>query len=36
MSTEAIIGMVIILTLVVGGFLFFLTKAIKKEHKSNG
>ncbi len=31
MSTGAIVSMIIILTIVAGGFLFFLTKAIKKE-----
>lgn len=31
MSSGAILSMVIILTVVVGGFVFFLTKAIKKE-----
>lgn len=35
MSTSAIIGMIVILTTVMGGFLFFLTKAIRKE-KQNG
>ncbi|MFK7953525.1 MAG: MetS family NSS transporter small subunit [Ekhidna sp.] len=35
MSTSAIISMIVILTIVVGGFLFFLTKAIRKE-KQNG
>lgn len=33
MSAEAIIGMVIILTLVVGGFVFFLGVAIRKESR---
>lgn len=36
MSTGAIISMIIILTVVVGGFLYFLTRAIKKERKING
>ncbi|MFQ3215201.1 MAG: hypothetical protein ACJAT1_000714 [Marivirga sp.] len=31
MSTEAIIGMVICLSITVGGFLFFLVKAIKSD-----
>ena len=31
MSTGAIISMIVILTIVVGGFIYFLTKAIKKE-----
>lgn len=31
MSTSAIISMIIILAIVMGGFVFFLTKAIKKE-----
>ncbi|MEM9338799.1 MAG: MetS family NSS transporter small subunit [Bacteroidota bacterium] len=36
MSTSAIISMFAILSIVVGGFLFFLSKAIKNERKSNG
>ncbi|WP_425391162.1 MetS family NSS transporter small subunit [Ekhidna sp.] len=36
MSTGAIVSMIIILTVVVGGFLYFLTRAIKKERKTNG
>jgi hypothetical protein len=37
MSSEAIIGMVICLSITVGGFLFFLLKAIRsdKPDKSN-
>jgi len=35
MSLEAIIGMLLILSIIVGGFVFFLIKAIKKE-KSHG
>lgn len=35
MSTSAIIGMIVILTTIMGGFIFFLTKAIRKE-KQNG
>ncbi len=31
MSTGAIFSMIVILTIVVGGFIYFLTKAIKKE-----
>ena len=31
MSTSAIISMIIILTVVVGGFVYFLSKAIRKE-----
>lgn len=31
MSTGGIISMIVILTIVVGGFIYFLTKAIKKE-----
>lgn len=31
MSGGAIISMIIILSVVVGGFIYFLTKAIKKE-----
>lgn len=31
MSGGAILSMIIILTVVVGGFVYFLTKAIKKE-----
>ncbi|WP_420318622.1 MetS family NSS transporter small subunit [Ekhidna sp.] len=36
MSTGAIVSMLIILTVVVGGFLYFLTRAIKKERDING
>lgn len=36
MSTGAIISMVVILTIVVGGFIYFLTRAIKKEKSING
>ncbi|MEP0984245.1 MetS family NSS transporter small subunit [Ekhidna sp.] len=36
MSTGAIISMIIILSIVVGGFVYFLTKAIKKERNING
>lgn len=36
MSTGAIISMVIILSIVMGGFLYFLTRAIKKERNSHG
>ena len=31
MSSTAILSMILILTIVVGGFVFFLTKAIKNE-----
>ncbi len=31
MSTEAIFSMIIILTVVMGGFIYFLSRAIKKE-----
>lgn len=31
MSTEAIIGMIICLLITVGGFLFFLVKAIRSD-----
>ncbi len=31
MSTGAIISMIVILTIIVGGFIYFLTRAIKKE-----
>jgi len=31
MSSSAIISMIVILTIVVGGFIYFLMKAIKKE-----
>jgi len=31
MSIGAIVSMILILTTIVGGFIFFLTKAIKKE-----
>lgn len=33
MSTPALLGMILILGIVVGGFAFFLTLAIKKESK---
>jgi hypothetical protein len=36
MSTGAIISMAIILTVVVGGFIYFLTRAIRKERNING
>ena len=36
MSTSAIISMFVILTIIVGGFIYFLSKAIKKERNSNG
>lgn len=36
MSTGAIISMIVILTTVVGGFVYFLTKAIRKEKSKNG
>ncbi|SNT29354.1 hypothetical protein SAMN05421640_3243 [Ekhidna lutea] len=36
MSTGAIVSMVIILSVVVGGFIYFLTRAIKKERNING
>lgn len=36
MSIDAVISMFVILTIIVGGFIFFLTKAIKNERKSNG
>ncbi len=32
MSTGAIISMIIILSVVVGGFMYFLVRAIKKEN----
>lgn len=35
MSAESIISMIVILTLVVGGFIYFLSRAIKKESKIN-
>ena len=35
MSVSAILGMVIILGIVVGGFAFFLSLAIKTERKKN-
>ncbi|NQZ75078.1 MAG: MetS family NSS transporter small subunit [Ekhidna sp.] len=31
MSLSAIVSMIIILSIVVGGFVYFLTRAIKKE-----
>lgn len=36
MSIGAIVSMIIILTIIVGGFVYFLSKAIKKERNSNG
>ena len=36
MSTSSIISMFVILFVIVGGFLYFLSKAIKNERKSNG
>lgn len=36
MSTSTIISMIVILTIVVGGFIYFLTKAIRKERNING
>jgi len=36
MSLGAILSMIINLAIVVGGFIFFLIKAIKKERKSYG
>jgi hypothetical protein len=35
MSGQAIISMVVILTIVVGGFIYFLTRAINKERNIN-
>lgn len=35
MSTSAIISMIVILTIVIGGFMYFLTKAIKKEKEEH-
>jgi preprotein translocase subunit YajC len=35
MSTESIFSMIVILTIVVGGFIYFLCRAIKKERKIN-
>jgi hypothetical protein len=35
MSTEAIISMIVILTIVVGGFIYFLSRAINKERNIN-
>ncbi|MEM6525355.1 MAG: MetS family NSS transporter small subunit [Bacteroidota bacterium] len=35
MSASAILSMILILGLVVGGFVFFLVKAIKKEKDRN-
>lgn len=36
MSSGAIISMILILTTVVGGFVYFLIKAIKNEKTKNG
>lgn len=34
MSTSAVISMIFILSTIVGGFIYFLIKAIKKESKN--
>lgn len=34
MTTSTIISMIVILSIIVGGFIFFLTRAIKKEKHS--
>lgn len=36
MSTGAIVSMIVILSIVIGGFVYFLTRAIKKERNING
>lgn len=36
MSIGAIISMILIITTIVGGFLYFLVKAIKNEKTNNG
>ncbi|WP_370086263.1 MetS family NSS transporter small subunit [Ekhidna sp.] len=36
MSAGAILSMIIILSIVIGGFVYFLTRAIKKERNING
>jgi len=35
MSTSAIIGMVVTLSFIVGGFVFFLVLAVRKERESD-
>ena len=35
MTTSTIVSMIIILTIIVGGFVFFLSKALKKEKDHN-
>jgi hypothetical protein len=35
MSTTSIISMVLILGIIIGGFIFFLTKVIKKENENS-
>ena len=35
MSIGTILSMIVILTIVVGGFIYFLTKAIKKEKRNS-
>lgn len=36
MTTTTIISMIIILTGIVGGFIYFLSRALKKEKQKNG
>ena len=36
MTTSTIISMLVILTIVVGGFIYFLSKALKKEKNNVG
>lgn len=36
MSTSAIIGMIVILGIVIGGFVYFLSLAIRNESKKKG
>lgn len=36
MTTSTIVSMIVILTIIVGGFIYFLSKALKKEKQENG
>ena len=36
MTISTIISMIVILTIIMGGFIYYLSKAIKKEKDSNG
>ncbi len=36
MTTSTIVSMTVILTIIVGGFAYFLSKALRKEKKQTG